>query len=218
MKFSLIFLLLFVSCAGYRFDRSTNPFEQYDIQSVSVPMFINHSSLAHISGVFTKEVFALLSKYRDLRVSPGNPGGQDAVLIGVLTSAERRKDLFEVTSTTFTEDAVQGSLGERKPLYLPQTLQYGVNLRLILIKNPLKKEIELMTSSLGKVVPKTKKIIFNEQLSFTQSYSQKIFDNLTPDSGGVVNFTNNFGNFERSLEDLAKEASRRIEQEIFNAF
>ncbi len=214
----LLLLLFLVSCAGYHFDRTTNPFKHYNIKSVAVPMFINHSSIPHTSALFTKEVFALLSKYRDLKVVSGNNMKQDAILLGVISGPERRKDLFKVDSKIFTDGAVRDSLGQRKPLYLPQSVKYQLQLRLILLKNPHKKELDLLSSPMGALVPKNERIIFNEQISFEQSYSRKIFDNLKPDSGGVVNFTNSFGNFEKSLEELAVEASRRIEQEIFNAF
>jgi len=214
----LFLLLLFTSCAGYHLERTTNPFEQYNIKSVAVPMFINHSSIPHISALFTKEVFALLSKYRDLKVVSGNNLKHDAILIGVITSAERRKDLFKVDSTTFSDGAVKDSLGDRNPLYLPQNIKYNIGMRLVLIKNPHKKDLELLGSSLGPYIPKNERIIFNEQISLDKTYSRKIFDNLTPDNGGVVNFTNSFGNFEKSLEDLAVEASRKIELEVFNAF
>lgn len=213
MKYLL--LLFLFSCAGYNFENNLNPLKQYSIERVSLPMFVNHSIIPHIGAVLTKEVYGVLSRYPRLKVSTGFSKDSDAVLIGIVESDQRRKQTFKTTSTSFITGE---SLGQRNPMYVPISTSYKIRLRFILIKNPKKQELALLKSPVGNLIPKSDRVIFNEVLEFDQGYSRRIFDTLSPDNGGVVNFTNNLGNFERSLDDLGEQVALRLEREILHAF
>ncbi len=80
-------MLALASCAGYRFQEKNNPFAQYGVKSISVPMFYNHSLFPNISAPMTKEVYQMLSSFSGLKLSSGHEEA-DAVLVGIITSPE----------------------------------------------------------------------------------------------------------------------------------
>ena len=82
----ILLILLCSSCAGYRFQDKENPFKQYGIRSLSIPMFFNQSSHSNISGMFTKEIYKMISEFDNLKVYGGGSSG-DAVLIGIIESS-----------------------------------------------------------------------------------------------------------------------------------
>ncbi len=54
-----------MSCSGYRFQSKSNPFAQYGIRSISVPMFYNKSNFADVSGPFTREIYKTLLEFKN---------------------------------------------------------------------------------------------------------------------------------------------------------
>lgn len=217
--FLVSFLILTLNgCSGYRFKEISNPFKNYGIKTVAVPMFVNHSILPKVNVPITKEIFGLLSSYPDLKINAGENKNADAVLLGIVSSGARRNQTFKTTGKIFTEGLVKESLGDRKPFYLPIQTQYGVSIQLVLVKRPTKSLVNLIRGEMGKYLVKNSKIIFNETLTLNQSFSRRLFDNLSVDKGGVVNFTQNLGNFEKSMVELAKNAAKQFDQEVLDAF
>lgn len=216
--FAYLILLTFSGCSGYRFKEISNPFKNYGISSVSVPMFVNQSILPRINVPLTKEIFAILLSYPGLKVHAGENKSADALLLGVVSSGGRRKEVFKTTGRIFTEGLVQESLGERQPFYLPIQTEYGANLQLVLVRKPTKSLVNLIRGKMGKHLVKNSKIIFNETLSLNKSFTRRLYDNLSVDKGGVVNFSQNLGNFEKSMSELAKNAAIQFDQEVLDAF
>ena len=213
-------LLLFVltSCAGYRVKTMENPFAQYGIKSISIPMFVNHSVFPQVSSLFTKEIIMSLEGHKDLEVFSGDHFDEtDAVLIGVVTSNQYLKKAKSSSSYSFTSGDLRTSIGDRQPFYLPYETELGLTLRLILIKKPTPEEIELLT----KVYPQrfvSPQIIFNEDFSLSYTYRRAINANLDNDDAGIVNQTKNKGSMQKALQAMAKNSSSQFKELIINAF
>ena len=70
----------FVSCAWYKFRVVDNPLAQYNIHTLSIPMFFNRSALPNLAGPLTKEISLLMTEFPHLRVYPGTGEKTDAIL------------------------------------------------------------------------------------------------------------------------------------------
>lgn len=206
------------SCAGYKLRDRSNPFEQENIKKVAIPIFVNTSSYAGAGPIFTREIVALLSTYSELKISPVSGGNEDAVMVGIIESPRRNSDAFVTTATKFTAGELKQSIGNRAQFYLPTASNYQVTLRIFLIKNPSKGDRELLTSPIASQLAKHPKVVFNHVFTYTGSFNRETRDTITSDSGGLVNYTKTRRYFQQSLEALAKQASRDLEDLVINVF
>jgi hypothetical protein len=212
-----LILFLFVSCAGYHLRQNENPFYDYNVRSIAVPMFINQTPMANITGPMTERLTNVLLDYRGLKVYPGESQA-DAVLVGIITSNEHQHQLLQNTSRTFTSGGLEDTVKPRRPFYVPSTIAYVIKLRLVLIKNPTAQEIDLLKSAEGMTVSDAR-IIFDQELNLSGSYALKINDTVNgPDSGGPTNFTRNKRAFDKSIQGLADSAAENFRQLVMNVF
>ena len=213
-----LFLLSLTGCSGYHFVRKSNPFRVYDIESIAVPYFLNKSSLSGISGPMTREITSLLESYPDLRVYSGERRKVDGVLVGIIESRKRRREVTPNSSHQFTSGELKDSIGERRGFYITQRVQVNARLRLVLIRNPTPEDIEIITSDAGRFIKGHPKVIFDETISVQTDINHVISENLSLDSGGVVNFTKNRKSMEVGMQQLAIQARNNLKQEILDAF
>jgi hypothetical protein len=222
MKFqsTVFLLLLFVlsSCAGYRVRRDTNPFAQYQIQRIAVPMFVNRSSFPQLSGVLTSEIRMMLADFPGLAISASEDANADAVLVGIIDSPDSLIQASKNIGTTFIAGDLKESIGERPAYYLPTVSTLDFNLTLVLIKRPSKEDLELVDTPFLPFLSRHPKVIFTEQIPLNTSYSRTIQETLGPDSPGMVNATRNAKNRERALKDIAKSASYQLKEVVIRAF
>jgi len=218
--FILLFILGFflTSCAGYRFKEQANPLKRFGIKSVSVPMFVNKSILPNVASVITKEIILSMAEYTALKVVPRESLKEDAILLGIVSSDTRQNQVFSTNETKLMSGDLEKSISPRGTFYVPTSTAFKINIQFVLIKNPIKKDLELLRSNLGKHINAYSKILFNEGMSFSKSFTREINSTLTPVSGGVVNFTKNKAIFEKALEDLAEEVATTFKQEVLDAF
>jgi hypothetical protein len=217
--FSLCFLF---GCTGYHFNNATNPLIGYDIRSVSVPMFVNQSVMPQMAGLMTKEIVLSLKDFSGLKVINGDQSDSDAVLLGIVESGNHYSEVIQTTSTAYTNTDtnknIKKSIGNRQDFYYPATTAYTMQLRVILIKRPTKDEIDFLqknTLGLAKYHPK---VVLTEILPITGSFTRVVYDNLTPNSGGEVNFVKNKGILEKSLQDSCLQTAKNFKQVVLNAF
>ncbi len=215
-----LMLFFIVSCSGYRFGNKDNPFLEYGISSVAVPMFVNKTIIPNINSSFTKEITNMLTKYPGLRVYPGEYKTADALLLGIIHSEEKMEDVFKVSAKTqVSQGELKESIGEsRDNLDIPTTISYKVKLQIVLIKKPNTFDKKILESELVNYLTSGNKIIFNEILTFDSSFSRGLSDTLSVDKGGVVNYTKSQGAFVQSLENLALVAASRVRLEVLDAF
>lgn len=213
MKLFFIFYFL-TACAGYTYRDKENPFMQFGIRSISVPMFYNHSSFANVEGVFTKEILNTMLGYKSLILKSGKQPA-DAVLIGIVSSPDRRKDaatpnIFSSVKNIYGNNVFEG---RRDDLYVPTQNTMQLSLRIIVIKQPTKEEIVFLSTKLGEKAIGSK-IIFNEVIALNGTQSLKQF---TGDSMKVIG-TQNRGVERSVIETMAKNAAGNFKDMILYAF
>lgn len=216
----ILLLLSVVSCSGYRFINRTNPFQDYGIKSISIPMFKNTSIIPGLEGYVTQEIYNVLSRYPGLRIISGEDLSADAILVGVVGSAQKRYDTYTKASSLFITEGsdLGGSIGQRSRFYLPNTTAYQAGLRLVLIKNPTKSLIDLAKSELGGQMVKSPTIIFTETIGLSSAHSRAILANQSVDEGGVANNTNTRQIFRESLRSVAINAANSFKSLVIDAF
>jgi hypothetical protein len=211
-------ILTLTGCAGYRVVKRGNPFEEDNIRSVAIPMFINKSSYPGLSGPFTREITSLLSTYPELTISTSSNTKADALLIGIIEGPKRYADAFQTTATKFTAGELEESIGERSQFYLPTASTFIVNLRVILIKDPSTEERKLLTSEIGKKLSGNPKIIFQNTFTYTPNFNRESKDTVNSDSGGIVNYPKTRRYFDQTVEQIAKQSANDLQELVLNVF
>ena len=202
-KFSFLALFLF-SCAGYRVQPGNNPFAQYNIERLSVPMFVNKTTIAGISGTFTSKFVLFLSRFSGLSVTSGESDSSDAELLGILESPVSLRETVAVDSSQFTTEALEESIGGRAKLYVPRSSRLNLVLRLMLIRR---------SNADG-----MKKVVFDRRFNLTMRFGRIIADTINSDSGGTVNYTKNRTSLYDTVDQLAQVSVNRFRDLIINVF
>jgi hypothetical protein len=209
-------LLLFaLSCAGYRYTQTSNPLQQYGVESLSIPMFYNFSSLPEVSSSFTRETYKLLSGFSGLKLSSGYNRNADAVLIGIVRSPEKLSEVLRADTPRVAQEVAPEALGNDRPeFYVPGSTIVSLALQVIVVKRPTEEELSLLKSELGQKLPAQGKILFNETFTINQAFTREIFDN---EATSVVG-TQNAGALRRTKESMAVTAAEQIRDMILYAF
>ncbi len=225
LKTTHIFLFMLVtifvaSCAGYRVRDRGNPFEQEKVRVLAIPMFINKSIYPGVAPIFTREIARLMASYPGLKLRTTTGGDEDAVLLGIIESPQRYSQAYNTTATKFTAGALQTSIGNRAQYYLPTSSSYKISVRLVMIKNPGKLEKELLASSLGSKIKGQpgSKVVFQQSFSYEGNFNRASQDTITPDSGGITNYSKTRRFFIQTIESLAVSTAQNVEDLVINVF
>jgi hypothetical protein len=181
-------------------------------------MFVNRSILSSVNGPFTAEYSLLFSEYSGLKISNGDGKDSDAVLLGIISSPQYKRETLTIISEKFTSGVLQPSMGERNPLYLPFNKQVNLMVRLILIKKPSKELLEILASENGELIKSHPKIIFDRTMDVKLSFTGSLDINENVDDGGVLNFTKNHSFINATIKRMAKISANRFKEEMINAF
>ena len=213
-RYLFIALLLgVVSCQGYRYQTRSNPFAQYNINSVAIVQFYNKSNLARLAPAATKEFHALLGQFSDLKVYSGDVEA-DAVFIGIVESGRSWRDSRGSTSNRLAILPDPGPQDvERAEFYVPSNTTVSASIRAILIKKPSKKEIELLKTSLGKFALGNR-VVFNELIPVSSGFGRE----LRSTEASSVNESQNRSAFQSSADLMAKQAANNFRDMILYAF
>jgi hypothetical protein len=195
-----------------------NPFAQYGINTVAVPMFLNNSNIPRIATSLSNEIIKVLDDYSALKLYPGEFISADGILLGIIDSKRSQKETFQVSNRIFTEGKQKESLGDRRQFYIPSSIKYEATLRLILIRNPSGDDVKLARSNLRAYLQTGPKIVFNETFPLNGVYDLNIAENNSPDDGGVVNGTKNRYALENSLNGLAVATAQNVRRVLLDAF
>lgn len=216
----LLILLLFISsCAGYKYRDKENPFMQFGIKSISIPMFYNHSNFANVEGVFTKEIYNTMLDYKGLMLRSGHKNA-DAVLIGILETRDRKRDTV-ISSAVLSMENIYGQeifqnedgKRNRDDVFLSTQNNIEMSLRIMVIKQPTKEEIVFLSKKIGEKAIGSK-IIFNETIALSGA---QVLKQLRGESIKVVG-THNRGIERNAIEGMAKTAAARFKDMILYAF
>jgi hypothetical protein len=214
----LTFCFYFYGCAGYKFRVADNPFAQYGINSVAVPMFLNNSNIPRIGVNLSHEIIKVLDDYPALKLYPGEYLEADGILLGIIDSKKTHEETFQVANRTFTDGKQKESLGSRRQFYIPSNIKYSATLQLILIRHPTGDDVKLAKSDLRAYLQSGPKIVFNETFTLDATYDLSISENNSPDDGGVVNATKNSYALEYSLKGLAVATAQNVRRVLLDAF
>lgn len=202
----ILLTLLLGGCSGYKFRASQNPFKRYDIEHLSVPTFVNQSSLTNVSKYFSQKFLIFLSEFDGLKVSPGENDSSDAVLLGFISSPRNVQDTTQATANLFTQgDELEGSIGNRAKFYVPKSTKVTLSLRLVLVKRN--------RSFKGENV-----VVFDRSFPLTGAFGRVISETSTNDSQGLLNYTKNRYNLYATLDELSNVAVQRFRDLIINVF
>ncbi len=214
MRFLLVLFLL-TGCSGYRFTQQENPLSQYGIQSLSVPMFYNYSTLPDVSADFTRETYTLLMGFSGLRLKSGYDSESDAVMIGIIKSPEKLAETLRRGSSRVANEATPNAIGnQRRKFSVPGTTIIALSLQVIVIKKPTEEELALLKSGIGDQVKLTSRVIFNEIIPLNTQMTREYLD----DAGVQVLATQNAGVQRKTLENLSRQAAISIRDMILYAF
>ncbi len=214
----LLFSLLVIQCSGYRVLNHSNPLAEYGISTVTVPMFINHSSLKGVNRYLTTEMIRVLSGYSGLRVLVGEAAGADAVMVGIVSSSGHRNRDFSIGGSQLPSSAVRQSRGARQDVHFPTAISYRATLDLYLVKRPTARDLKLLNSPYAKFALKSPKIILHQMFPLSGSYSPVLHEASTPDSAGKLNFTKTDQVFVNSMQSMAAATAEHFRQVVLNAF
>lgn len=214
MKYFLVLIFLLSSCAGYKFQERTNPFGDYGVKSISMPIFYNKSNFVNINSYITKEVYKVLEGFKGLRIYAGKEKA-DAILIGIVRSPKRMSDSMSSVGYRSAENATNDTLdtNKRDDFLIPTSSTLSLNVDLYLIKNPTDKEIQLMNSSMGKFLVNSK-VIINENINVSANFIREIYKTEYSDITG----TQNRGAKKATLQIMAEEVARSFKDNILYAF
>jgi hypothetical protein len=202
-------------CSGYRYTQTSNPLQQYGVNSLSVPMFYNFSSVPEVSSNFTRETYKLLSGFGGLKLHSGWSKKSDAVLIGIVRSEERMSEVLQPQNLRVAQGAAEKKIGDQRlEFYVPGSTRTHLSLQVVVVKRPTAEELALLQSDIGEKVLPQGKILFNERFSLDTAFNREIFDG---EATSVVG-TQNAGALRRAKDTLAQRAAEQIRDMILYAF
>lgn len=203
------------SCGGYRVRVKGNPFAERGIRSVAIPMFVNQSVYPKANVPFTREIKAMLATYPGLSISTKPTRNVDAVLIGIVSSANRYAQAYNTTARNFQNGT---TIGKRAGFYVPTASKFKISVHLVMIKDPSLAEQKAIKSNVGEFMINHPKVVFSKTFFYTGSFNRDARPTDTSDSGGIVNYTNTRRYFDQTLESLAQTNARNLEQLVINVF
>lgn len=205
---------LLSSCSGYRFTQQENPLSQYGINSLSVPMFYNYSNLGEVSADFTRETYRMLMNFSALRLHSGYNKNSDAVMIAIIKSPDKLANTKAASSIVVAKENVPDAVGIREKFSIPAATTLTLSINVIVIKKPTEEELALLKSGIGDKIKLTSRVIFNDTIPLTTTYTREI---LAKD-GINVNSTQNAGIERKIVKNLAETAATSIRDMILYAF
>ena len=160
----------------------------------------------------------MLAEYPSLKVYSGERQKADATLIGVVRSADHRRDIVKTSRRSYVDTELSSSIGGRNTFSVPSESVYRLTVQLALIKNPTPEEVKLIKSDIGSRISRGGKVLFNKTIFLKGRFQREIWDTVTPNSQGMVNFTKTKHQFEESLGELGRQVTATFKDTIINAF
>lgn len=213
-----IFIFFISSCSGYRLANQGNPFKAEGIESIAIPMFINHSSLPNMAPKFTKEFTSLFGSFPEIKLYQSENIHADALLIGIIESPAKRRDVFDQKSSQLTSGDLKTSIGARPEFFISSSVSYKLRVRLILIKNPRWQDIELVKSEIGAFIDGHPRVIINHAFEREGVFGRSIKSTESIDSEGLTNFTKTQSFMEKNLQNAARDMATNFKELVINVF
>ncbi len=210
----VLMLLIGTSCQGYRFVGKKNPFAQYNIRRISIPAFLNQSTIPNLSSSFTSEISLLLREYDNLEIVPVDAPGEKNFIIGIIKSKPSLARTLTTSSQRVASNSTVSNVGARDKFSIPARTMIEVTLQIVVIKNPTIEELQVLKSSLGESLEANGKIVFNHTFNLSEVYTHEVFEG----SANVVTSTQTNGSKNRATQELARQAASQFKDIILYAF
>lgn len=223
MKWLILTVCILSSCSGYRFRDQRNPLLDEGIKTISIPMFINKSSIPNASHVFTSAITRVLTDTTNIKIYMGDNRKADALLLGIIDSPKRYQDLYrgeggKFIDTEKSDDELSSSIGDRTSFYIPTGQIFKISVRLVLIRHPSEIDREIISSELLPYLKRTEKIIFNHEITKEWNYARSVRGTETIDSPGLTNLPRSRFSFEQSLRSISVNAANDFRDLVLNVF
>lgn len=210
-----LFLSLILSCSGYHLKRNNNPFEQYNIKSLSIPMFYNQSSVNNVAAPFTKSFFHLMEGFNQLAIYSGDQEKSDAYLVGIIQSPKSYQETLRGTDRLKASNYAENLTQRRENFLVPTSSILSLRIKILLIKNPTKEDLSFLSSqdfSESQII--SSKVILNETFDISEKFAREIFSN----EASNINSTQNQGILDKAIKSAAQRASDQFRDLILYAF
>jgi len=138
----LIFLPL--GCSGYYLKKNSNPFEQYNIKKIYIPLFYNESNLPFASADLTNAFVAELTSIKGLSITTKKDDGADATLIGIFSSTPEMNKTYRKGSTKTASRLAPENIGDRQDFLVPTSTKTEFSLQIMLLRNATDDQIEYL--------------------------------------------------------------------------
>jgi hypothetical protein len=221
MRIARLICLIFVflnSCSGYQLSKRVNPFAKYGIESVSIPMFYNYSTIGGLASIFTQSFTELFTSFKRLDIHTGGGYDADAILIGTISSPQLIRETLQRGSQQRAKSKVPTLARERLNFNIPTETRYSLSLKVMMIK--LLPRLSSNEAITGKVVTKDNKlyqVVFEQVFPISEGVELIVSDRDNYDSHNV-NFTNNQGLINHSIKRAAQSITTAFEETILYAF
>lgn len=177
-------------------------------------MFYNYSNLPEVSGEFTREVYTLLTGFSGLKLVNGYSKNTDAVMIGIIKTPEKIFDTLRPGAPVVAGNRASEATKGRQRFYIPGTTQVSMQLQIIIIKKPSDEDLALLRSGLGDQIKMNSRVIINDTIPLTSTYTREIFDKEMVS----VTATQNAGIQRKTIKNMATDAAISVRDMILYAF
>ncbi len=178
-------------------------------------MFYNYSNLPDVSADFTREVYQLLTGFSGLKIRSGYSDSTDAVMIGIIKSAEKTIDTIKPAGVSQAQGKTPLSVGSSRPNFnVPGASLITLMIQVIVIKHPTEEELALLRSGIGDQIVMKSKVILNETIPVQASMSREFLDA----NGTQVMATQNLGVQRKTITSMSLQAAASIRDLILYAF
>lgn len=177
-------------------------------------MFYNYSSLGEVSADFTRETYRMLTNFSALRLHSGYDKNSDAVMIAIIKSPDKLANTQTGINPIEARQKVPDAVGNREKFSVPSATTLSLSINVIVIKKPTEEELALLKSGIGDKIKLTSRVIFNDTIPLSTTYTREILSG----NGIDVNSTQNAGIQRKIVKNLAETAATSIRDMILYAF
>ena len=217
----LVIFLLLSACAGYKPKNKNNPFAQYGIECVSVPIFINNTVFPKVSSVFTASFIDLLNSFKGLEVKVGESKSCESILVGIIESKSHLNSALKTKDQRIdieNNSSLLSSIGNRRAFYVSSKSQLMLSLKIVLIKNPSIMDRLLIKSKYSNYLGNHPKVVISKTLDLVGEFARIVNSNQTSDDGGAVNFTKNKALEDETIKGIARSAVNTFKEVVLYVF
>ncbi len=208
--------LLSISCSGYKVVENKSSFKKYGIDSISIPMFFNKSTLADVSAKFTTSFTQELYSIPDLEIKSPNSKTNDAYLIGIVRSAPNESGTLVRGDLAAKIKDLAPNRGQGNENLLPITNILKLKIDLFLIRRSPESN-SLISALRSKRYPELlashPSIVLKKTIPISTTVIREVYD-----EDFVVNSTQNHGILNKVIKSEAKKAALTFKESINYVF